>query len=204
MLRDSPLLSGYSIPGIHDNVLVTLFADDTTIYLRENDRFDDLQNLLNAWCCASGAKFNKNKTEIIPIGSATHRRRVTTTRQLHTDDASLPHSIHIACDGEAVRSLGAWIGNKVNDITPWEPILDRIQHTLTKFQKSHPTLVTKALMVQWTIGGMTQYLAKVQGMPTNIVTALIKLTRRFIWNDTPNPPLALDQLYKDKSDGGIN
>ncbi|EPQ54139.1 hypothetical protein GLOTRDRAFT_44243, partial [Gloeophyllum trabeum ATCC 11539] len=50
--------------------------DDTTIYLRQNDRFDHLTNLLDTWCCASGAKFNTEKTEIIPIGSLAHCNRV--------------------------------------------------------------------------------------------------------------------------------
>ncbi|KZT21788.1 hypothetical protein NEOLEDRAFT_1072874 [Neolentinus lepideus HHB14362 ss-1] len=59
-------------------------------------------------------------------------------------------------------------------------------------------------MVQWTIGGMSQYLAKVQGMPQNIELALEKLTRAFIWTDTLHPPISLDQLYKDRPHRGIS
>ncbi|KZT20341.1 hypothetical protein NEOLEDRAFT_1038830, partial [Neolentinus lepideus HHB14362 ss-1] len=204
MLRGSTLLRGYSIPGIKDKILVTLFADDTTIYLNQTDRYKDLQTILNCWCCASGAKFNTEKTEIIPMGTGTHRQTVLTTRRLHPDDEPLPLSIHFAKDGEAIRSLGAWIGNDINNVTPWEPVIDKISLTLSRFQRSHPTLTSKTIMVQWTIGGMSQYLAKVQGMPHNIESALEKLTRSFIWTNTSHPPISLEQLYKDRSQGGIN
>ncbi|KZT18631.1 hypothetical protein NEOLEDRAFT_1019917, partial [Neolentinus lepideus HHB14362 ss-1] len=167
-------LSGYTIPGVENKILVTLFADDTTIYLRKSDRIADLQHCLDTWCLASGAKFNTLKTEIIPIGSETHRTSVLTTRCLHPDDNPLPASIHIAKDKEAIRSLGAWIGNNVDNAAPWERVLDKIHSTLSHFQRSHPTLFTKSHLVQASVGGMTQYLAKVQGMPKHIEDALEK------------------------------
>ena len=66
---------------------------------------------------------------------------MTTTRKIyHTDIEPLDEKIHIAKDGEAVRSLGAWIGNKVNDLTSWETILNRIKRKLEIWGKSHLTL----------------------------------------------------------------
>jgi len=71
-LRNSNLIKGYNIPGITHRVKINLYADDTTIYLNKNDKYSDLENILNEWCLALGAKFNMDKTEIIPIGSKTH------------------------------------------------------------------------------------------------------------------------------------
>lgn len=68
-------LRGITIPGIN-NILITLFADDTTLFLSKNDRFDDAQRILNQWCRVSGTKFNIEKTEIIPIGMEEHRPTV--------------------------------------------------------------------------------------------------------------------------------
>ena len=102
---------------------------------------DDIQDILDNWCQASGAKFNIDKTEIIPIGTLEHRNRVIASRKLNPQDqTTLNARIRIAEDGEATRSLGAWIGNKVNNITPWEPIIDKIHKNLTFWNKSHPTL----------------------------------------------------------------
>ena len=44
---------------------------------------DDLQSILDEWCHASEAKFNKEKTKMIPIGTPAHRNQVITTRRLN-------------------------------------------------------------------------------------------------------------------------
>ena len=67
MLRNSTL-KGFTIKGEIDRLITTLFADDTTVFLSEEDSFNDLQNILQKWCRASGAKFNVSKTVIIPAG----------------------------------------------------------------------------------------------------------------------------------------
>jgi len=80
LLRATPELKGFDIPGIKGKLIVSLYADDTTIYLSELDLYTNLQNILADWCLAAGAKFNLEKTEVIPIGSPTHRERIWSTR----------------------------------------------------------------------------------------------------------------------------
>jgi hypothetical protein len=182
-LRNAPDLLGLSIPGLDEKLIVNMFADDTTLYLSDIDRFDIIETILNEWCEASGAKFNIEKTEIIPIGTEEHRRTIIVTRKINPlDREQLNDRIHIAKDGEAVRSLGAWIGNNANDLTPWETILDTIRKKLEQWNKTHPTLYGKRLIVQAIIGGHTQFLTKAQGMPSHIEDALVRMTRDFIWD----------------------
>ena len=204
-LRSDPNLQGYSIPGTEEKLIVSLFADDTSIYLSQHDKMDDIQDILDNWCQASGAKFNIDKTEIIPIGTLEHRNRVIASRKLNPQDqTTLNARIRIAEDGEATRSLGAWIGNKVNDITPWEPIIDKIHKNLTFWNKSHPTLRGRKTIIQMIVGGYTQFLAMAQGMPKHVETALIKIIRNFMWNDSTNPKIALNTLYRPVEEGGLN
>ncbi|KDQ63431.1 hypothetical protein JAAARDRAFT_120510, partial [Jaapia argillacea MUCL 33604] len=176
-------LTGYKILGLTRRILIKLFADDATVYLNKQDRYADLQEILQKWCQASGAKFNIKKTEIIPIGSKTHRDRVIATRKLHPEDQPLEQGIKIAKDGDPVQLLGVWIGNHVNNATPWEPVLDKIATNLERWAKEHPTVFVKRLIVQMVVGGMTQYLTKVQGMPKNVEKAIIKMIRIFMWGD---------------------
>ncbi|OCH95328.1 hypothetical protein OBBRIDRAFT_717744, partial [Obba rivulosa] len=164
MLRASPL-RGFHIPGVLNKIIATLFADDTTTYLSELDDFATLQQLLDTWCSASGAKFNIGKTEIIPIGTEEYRQRVVTTRRMNSTSAAIPAAIHIAHDGEATRSLGAWIGNKIDDAAPWSSNLEKVAAELLRWGRSNPTLRGRRLIVQMMIGGITQYMAKAQGMP---------------------------------------
>lgn len=72
-LRNSENLQGYNIPNITNKLIVHLYTDNTTIFLNKNDKYKDLERILSKWCLASGAKFNMDNTEIIPIGSKTHR-----------------------------------------------------------------------------------------------------------------------------------
>lgn len=69
-------LKGYSIPGHTEKLIANLFADDTTTFLLEDDDLETLNKILNNWCIASKANFNKAKTEIIPIGSPDYQKEV--------------------------------------------------------------------------------------------------------------------------------
>jgi len=68
MLRKSNL-KGFEIPGVQERLIAKLFADDTSVYLSEFDKFSDLEAILNKWCIASGARFNVNKLEGIHMGT---------------------------------------------------------------------------------------------------------------------------------------
>jgi hypothetical protein len=136
------------ILGIENAVKITLFADDTNLFLNKDNQLDYIQGILDNWCKVSGARFNIEKTKIIPIGKKPHRRTVIETRKINLLDANpLPPKICIACDGEAVRILGAWIGNDANDQTPWEPILDTIKSKLNLWGRAHLTLNGKRIII---------------------------------------------------------
>jgi len=52
------------------------------------------------------------------------------------------------------------------------------------------------------IGGMTQYLAKVQGMPESVIRTLERLTRNFAWSGQGNPTVAMAHMSCDMDRGG--
>ena len=204
LLRKSPDLAGFDIPGIREKLIVSLYADDTTVYLSESDSYATLQNILSKWCMASGAKFNLEKTEIIPIGTEEHRERVITSRKITINDLPLAQAIKITPDGNAVRCLGAWIGNNTKAVEPWEPILDKVNATLKRWNRGHPTLDAKRHITQMFAGGMTQFLTAAQGMPKPIETALVKIIREFIWESTAPPMISMARLYAPIEEGGIH
>lgn len=202
-LRNSTL-RGYSVPGVVDKILVSLFADDTTVFLSEHDDYNLLQRILDLWCTASTAKFNSSKTNIIPIGSHDYRQDVISTRTLQNSTSALDPSIRIAKDGEPTRILGAWLGNMVNDADPWSKVLDRIATSLDMWSKTSPSLVGKARIVQCVVGGGTQYLTTVQGMPLHVEKSVIKLIRSFIWNGAKASTVSMETLFRPITEGGIN
>lgn len=202
-LRLSPRLQGFRLPGSTGKLIATLFADDTTVYLSEFDNNKHLKTELDRWCLASGTRFNITKTEIIPLGTPEYRRELRATRRSVVGGSRLPESIHITAEGEATRSLGGWIGNGIDQTQVWERTLEKIQNSLDRWAKGHPTLHLRAKIIQITVGAMTQYLATVQGMPKSIETRLEKITKDFVW-DGGRAPLKLDMLYRPLAEGGLN
>ena len=201
MLRQSAL-KGYQIPGNEEKLIVNLFADDTTAFLSEEDSFADLEIVLNSWCQASTAKFNVAKTEVIPIGSREFRELVIETRKAGEHHERIPDNVHIVRDGEAIRSLGAWVGNEIDSEGVWTSTLEKIDQRLAQWEKSHPTMEGRRLIVQMIVGGMTQYLTQVQGMPKEIEKRITKRVRKFMWNEKQMSPVNEETLYAPIEVGG--
>ena len=148
-IRGDPNIKGFSVPGLIDKLAIKLFANDTNLYLSREDNLQTVQGILDEWCEISGAKFNQEKTEIIPIGREEHRHNVVATRKLSPRDPTpLPEGTRIARDGDAVRMLGAWIGNRIEDITPWEPIINKINTKLGRWKRTHPSLNGRKIITQ--------------------------------------------------------
>jgi ribonuclease HI/exonuclease III len=203
MLRGDARLSGYRIPGRRDKLIVNLFADDTLIYLNARDKMTDLLEVLDKWCGAAGARFNEDKTEVVPIGSAAFRTSVAAVRHMGNADETIPTGMRIARDGHTIRSLGARIGNGGDELAPWSVILDKIGADLRRWQKAHPSLDGKRSIVQMVVGGKTQYLAKVQGMPKDVEDRIERMIRSFMWPNKRTPPISMVQLCKTREEGGI-
>ena len=174
-------IRGINIPNLNETVKVSLFADDTTVVLTENDSFSGLVEILDSWCAVSGAKFNVEKTEVIPIGSEAYRKRLTDTRTLRPAGERIPDSIHITRDGTATRILGAWVGNEVNPTAPWKRIVETIKKDFKRWEARFPTLEGKRHVVQMIAGGKTQFLARAQGMPREIEDEIRKSITEFVW-----------------------
>lgn len=133
---------GFKAPGKTDCLITFLFTDDTTVFLSDHDDFDCLQSIPAKWCLASGAKFNIEKTEIIPLGNKDYCHQLYSTRALNLDQpqATIPSHLHITKDGESIRILGGQIGNNMNQKEVWTPCLEKIQQRLIRCSEAKPTL----------------------------------------------------------------
>ena len=179
-IRKSDLI-GFKTDSLN-RTIVSLFSDDTTVYLSENDNVEDLYAILTKWCLPSGTKFNIEKTEVIPIGKREYRDEVVRTARTNPISATFDQNIRIAKDGQAIRMLGAWIGNNIDDSAIWSPILEKIDSRLQRWDRKKPSIEGRKIIIQWTIGSMSQYLTCAQGIPSNIESALTKCIRSFIWD----------------------
>jgi hypothetical protein len=198
-------LNGFKLKAVDDRVIASLFADDTLVYLSSEDDFQSLLDILEEWCIASGAKFNIEKTEIIPIGTLGHRARVRTARTVNSlAGTKIPDHVKIAKEGEPIRTLGAWVGNGVDQVSTWTKTICKIEDALDQWDKGHPTMEGRRLIVMMVVGSMTQYLAKVQGMPPKVELKLKRRIRKFLWNDKGLIVINKETIYARMEDGGRN
>ncbi len=209
MIRKSTI-TGFDIPRCNEVLKAVLFADDTTVYLSSKDDFSVLQKLLDTWCSAAKAKFNMSKTEIIPIGGQDYRREMADTYRDTGVWKNYPAGVHVAQEGEAVRILGAFFGNGVEQVNVWTLVLNKIvamrpplMQVLARWKAGHATIYGKKHVVQMVIGGITQYLTTVQRMPQVIRDRLNKVMRAYLWDDRHNTPVGSKHLYLPVEQGGI-
>ena len=201
-IRNSPI-HGIAIENTPDRIKCKLFADDTTVYLDESDDFDTLEtHALRPWCEVAGAAFNIAKTEVIPVGSREYRLQLIESRRLNPASSEFDQNIRIATEGQPVRILGAWVGNNVDQATPWTPTIEKIALNLKRWEANHPTSEGRRLISQMIIGGMTQYLAKVQGIPEQALKTLERLIKNFSWNGESKPTVGMQHMSTRTEKGG--
>ncbi|EJD45438.1 hypothetical protein AURDEDRAFT_31095, partial [Auricularia subglabra TFB-10046 SS5] len=174
-------LRGFVIPGAAKRLIISLFADDTCVFLSEDDDPATLKRILDRWCLASGAKFNTKKTEIVPVGKESFRNDLVTTRAMKAGLAPFDMGARIAAQGEPVRLLGVYIGNGIDQEAPWESIIDSSKKILEAWNVRSLTLTGKAIIARSIIAGKTQYLGMVQGMPKRVQDRVTEMVMDFVW-----------------------
>ncbi|KIY53321.1 hypothetical protein FISHEDRAFT_33529, partial [Fistulina hepatica ATCC 64428] len=190
LVRNSTL-KGFKISEDAERLVIQLFADDTTVYLSGEDSYEQLTDILDKWCVASRAKFNKSKTVIIPIGSEGSRQLLSINRRLSLAHALIPTSVKILLDEETTWLLGAQIGNCKNAEQPWAPVLEKIDGALQRWSSKHPSLEGKKILVQWFPGGMTLFLTIAQGMPKDVEMQISKRIRDFVMDGDDSPRVGI-------------
>ena len=195
-------IKGIGILGTRKRLKVKMFADNTTVILSEHDDIRNLQDILLKWCRVSGARFNIEKTEIIPLGNAAQRTEIIKTRKIGEHGDATPRNIHIARDGEPVRILGAWLGNNIDQTTTRAPIVKSVHKRLKRWSAMKHTLEGRRLILQMQVAGVTQYLTKVQGMPKEVENDLNKLVGQFMWNFEKVNTVNQAQMFAPHKKGG--
>ena len=70
-IRKSKKLHGIVLPG-NQEIKITQYADDTTIYLFEKTQLKHLLEILKRFEMATGSKVNEGKTKGIRLGNSKH------------------------------------------------------------------------------------------------------------------------------------
>jgi len=183
MIRKSTL-RGFKIQGIQEKTLVSLFADDILVYMNKKDKIQTLERIISTFCKASTAKFNKEKTEILPIGSKKYREQIIEKRQTsESEEDKIPEEIRVVKDGETLRTLGSYMDNKVNQVTQWNQILKKQKDILDAWITLNLSTSGKELILKSLVQSRALFLATVNGIPKDIEKRMEKQMKAFLWDN---------------------
>ncbi|KIK12611.1 hypothetical protein PISMIDRAFT_58067, partial [Pisolithus microcarpus 441] len=174
-------LQGIKIPNMTEPIKVTLFADDTLVYTTEKDNLQTLDLILDDFCTASTAKFNQDKTEILPIGAPDFRQKLIMTRKINS--YTFTEGKTIITDRQPMRTLGAWIGNNIKIDDQWDKILEKQKQKIKLWMPSCPTLRGKELLSKSLIQSRALYLATINNVPQSVEIEMSNLIKSFLWNN---------------------
>ena len=198
-------LQGIKIPGKKERTIVKLFADDTLLYIRATDSLRKVNKILETFCSASTAVFNKEKTEYLPIGPKEYREKVINTRKIGERQSNIiPQELTIIKDKQPMRTLGAWIGNSINIQDKWQSIIEKQTRILNKWKTMHPSYRGKELILKALITSRAWFLATVNGMPKDIEKQMSKLIRDFLWDGRRNGYIPWKEAIAPRNKGGLN
>jgi hypothetical protein len=119
-------LKGIDVPEKSERLIVTLFTDNTTVYLSKEDEISKLEVILEDWHKAAQAKFNVSKTIVMPIRELMYRQNVLQTQRTQPKGGQIPAHMTILREGKATQILGAWYGNGVKISVPWSIVLTKL------------------------------------------------------------------------------
>ncbi|KAK0458374.1 hypothetical protein IW261DRAFT_1304351, partial [Armillaria novae-zelandiae] len=176
-------LMGIKIPDLNNNVTCKLFADDTLAYLGPEDKLSTLDKVTCTFCTATTAVFNNKKTEFLPVGSEDYRNNVIRNGNLPDEPEYKMDESQIVPDGQAVRSLGCYIGNHIEEYEKWNEIAKKCESITTAWKQLHPPFSSRVMLTQSLLIQRTQYLATVNALPPKIEKTITKTIYDFIWDD---------------------
>jgi len=84
----------------------------------------------------------------------------------------------------------------------WSPILEKSDRALARWELTHPTQEGKRLIITMVIGGYTQYMTRVQGMPKEVEALFTKKIQHFMSGGEGIPMISLDVMHSSIKIGG--
>ena len=143
-------IQGISVFSLPPAKLI-MYADDTNLFLSQDDDLALIRSELSATSLAIGSKFNYKKTDILLIGSHTHRSRTA-------DDAALAplldcfQGTYIIPDGSPLCILGVWVGSLDHTLPHWSQIASHISKIICQWRAigasiRNRVVLAKALMM---------------------------------------------------------
>ena len=166
LIRRSPAIEGFLLPGASGRqARVRLYADDTTVLLRDLPSLASLHDCINIYEKGSGAKLNRSKSEAMWLGAWRSR----------------PDEPFGLTWVTKMKILGVFFGNVNVEQDNWQPKLNKLEKSLSLWRFRSLSLLGKSLIINVLGFSKFTYLARVLPMPSWVLTSINALVWPFLW-----------------------
>ena len=160
-------IKGISVLSLPPSKLI-MYADDTNLFLSRDDDLALIKSELSAASLAIGSKFNFNKTDILLVGSATHRAKTGD----HPDFASLLdcfQGAYVIPDGSPLRILGVWVSSPDHALPRWKQIADHISKIIRQWKAIGASMRNRIVLAKALMMSRCYYLYDGNGAPPSVL-----------------------------------
>jgi len=173
-----------------------MYADDTNLFLSAaKDDVKDVAKCLEDTSYTIGCKFNLDKTNVLPVGSDSHKARTK------RNGINLPGAYVLAPDSP-LRILGVWVGCRKQAGPRWAQILTHTKKLISQWNAIGTSVQNRVLIAKLLMQSRCYYLLDGNGIPPLVLTKLSNLINRFVrgrYSLLPYRMLALPL-----AEGGLN
>ena len=119
------------------------------------------------------------------------------------ENNQIPDHVNLIKDGDTMRTLGAWVGNRINIEEKWNIIIKKQQKILSTWKKSRPTFRGKKLILKTLITSKSWFLATVNGMPKHIQIEMEKNMKDFLWDGRKKGLITMEAASAPRENRGL-
>ncbi|KAM7311508.1 uncharacterized protein ISCGN_008415 [Ixodes scapularis] len=158
-----PSISGLALPG-YGELRISAYADDVTLYLRDEDSLVKALRLFDEYACLSGARLNPEKSKSLCIGAP------------HTCPPSLPRA-------QSVTILG--ISYDASGVAPetWSNLRQEIIEKAAEAGHYDFPMAVRRYLVQTVFCGRLWHVARVALPPRPFILQVRSALFTFFWNN---------------------
>ncbi len=185
-------INGVRISNTDTEAKIFQHADDTNIFARTKESIHEAFNTLDLYSQASGAKINKQKSEIMCLGSGT------------LTDAEIDQLQIQRCEN-VTKVLGIYVGKdrKLCENLNWKDKIKRIKTILFFWNKRNLTLHGRAVVISSLLMSRLYYTLTVCPLPEYIKNEIRLIVMRFLWQGKSHL-VKYQSIIGEKIVGGLN
>ena len=164
-IRSDNDVKGISVSQL--TITISQYADDTTLFLKDEASLHAVFDLLDHFGKCAGLKINKGKTEMLVLGN----------------NIIAPKILEIQCTNKPVKALGVWIGKDSEEVIHlnFKERIAKLKTVLNIWRQRTLTYKGKVVIINSLALSQLQYLSNVLFVPETVIDEVNDIIFKFLW-----------------------